>query len=182
MIHQQGMASLLAATSLVLITGLLGWLTCQSVSAETTRSQQQLFAAQALATSEALLETALASLDSQYAALGVEADAAFWLRASPNACPATKPAPVWQCVSWPLTQLPLPEWTDPLTSTVVLIRHTNLSPQVATLWVDARLNSLHAGVGSRATLQQSLILPNAASPIPATRVQRLAGSWKNAGF
>ena len=66
--HQQGMATLLAATSLVLITGLLGWLTCQSVSAETTRSQQQLFAAQALATSEALLETALASLDSQYAA------------------------------------------------------------------------------------------------------------------
>jgi len=187
--HQQGMATLLAATSLVLITVMLGWLTCQSVSAETTRSQQQLFAAQALATSEALLETAMAKLDSHYDTLGSEADAAFWLRASPNACPANKPAPVWQCLSWPLAELPLPEWIDPLTSTVLVFRDTRQSTQVVTLWVDARLNSLHPGAGSRATLQQSLVLPltplktqNVPTSNPTPRVLRFAGSWKNAGF
>ena len=95
---QQGMANLLAATSLVLVTGMLGWLTGQSVSAETMRSQQQLFAAQALANSEALLETAMATLDMHYATLGSEADTAFWSRASASACPANKPPPVWECL------------------------------------------------------------------------------------
>jgi hypothetical protein len=195
MTSQHGMATLLAATSLVLISGMLGWLTCQSVSSEITRSQQQWFAAQALTTSEALIETAMAKLDLHYATLGPDADSLFWLRASPAACPATKSSPDWQCLSWPLVELPLPEFIDPLTSKVIVFRDSRQSPQVATLWVDASLNSLHAGSGSRATLQQSVILPlplpsptsastapNNSTPNVTPRLKRLAGSWKNAGF
>ena len=111
---QNGMATLMATTSLLLLTSMSGWLSFKSVSAETTRSQQQMFAAQALATSEALLETAIASIDLHYASRGAAADLLLWNRASPLDCPANKPATQWQCMLLSMPDLPLPVFADPV--------------------------------------------------------------------
>jgi type II secretory pathway component PulJ len=59
--QHSGMANLWSAICLIFITSLLGWITLRSVMSETQRSQQQLFAAQALSSRESLLETAIRS-------------------------------------------------------------------------------------------------------------------------
>jgi len=80
--QHSGMASLWTASCLIIVTSLLGWLTLRSVMSETQRSQQQMFAAQALASSESLLETAIAQIDSVYSGQDIAIDAAFWRNAS----------------------------------------------------------------------------------------------------
>ncbi len=191
------MATLMATTTLILLTGLLGWLTLKAVSAETTRSQQQMFAAQALANSEALLETAIAYIDNHYMQNGAQADAQLWANASPQDCPANKAPAYWQCLRIPLALLPLPDFTDTLHSSVTLVRDGHNTPHQVLLVTELRLNDSHAGVGSRATVQAALFVPvpysATLSPaqshptlwppgIHSKQVQRLPGSWKNAGY
>lgn len=148
---QNGMATLMTTTSLLLITSILGWLSFKAVSAETTRSQQQMFAAQALATSEALLETAIASIDMHYASRGAVVDLLLWHRASPLDCPANKPASQWQCMLLPLSDVTLPEFADPVHSSVRWVRDASHSPHQIIVIAETRLNTTHPGVGSRAT-------------------------------
>ena len=86
--QNSGMASLWAATCLIFIISLLGWITHRSVISETRRSQQQLFAAQALASSESLLETAIAQIDSVYTGQDIAIDTSFGAtQATANASP-----------------------------------------------------------------------------------------------
>ena len=189
---QNGMATLMATTSLLLLTSMSGWLSFKSVSAETTRSQQQMFAAQALATSEALLETAIASIDLHYASRGAAADLLLWNRASPLDCPANKPATQWQCMLLAMPDLPLPVFADPVHTSVRLVRDAHQSPHRIIVMTETRLNAMHPGDGSRATVQQALYVPIHTAPplfdpslwpvgIDPTRVQRIAGTWKNGG-
>ena len=161
---QNGMATLMATTSLLLLTSMSGWLSFKSVSAETTRSQQQMFAAQALATSEALLETAIASIDLHYASRGAAADLLLWNRASPLDCPANKPATQWQCMLLSMPDLPLPVFADPVHTSVRLVRDAHQSPHRIIVMTETRLNAMHPGVGSRATVQQALYVPIHTAP------------------
>lgn len=171
---QRGMATLWASTVLLLLASLWGVLSLQSVNAESMRSHQQMHAAQALANSEALLETVLPFVERVYAAQGPqatqappsltaptisEADWALWSAASASSCPSDKAPPQWQCMRWPLAELPLPEWTDAAQTWVRLVRDVRNAPHRIQILVDAQLNALHAGNGSRATVQQSLYVP-----------------------
>jgi len=171
----------------------LGWLSFKAVSAETTRSQQQMFAPQALATSEALLETAIASIDMHYASRGAVVDLLLWHRASPLDCPANKPASQWQCMLLPLSDVTLPQFADPVHSSVRWVRDASQSPHQIIVIAETRLNTTHPGVGSRATVQQAVYVPIHTDPplfdpdlwpvgIDPTRVQRIAGTWKNGGL
>jgi len=189
---QQGMATLMATSTLLLMTGLWGWLSFKSVMAETTRSQHQLFAAQALSTSEALLETALAYTESIYVQNGVAADATLWLNAKPQDCSTQMPSSQWQCLQLPLEILPLPDGVDLEKSQVRLFRDPLNAPHKMILISDITLNTHHPGSGSRATVQQALFLPVNANGsdfsstlwpkgIDPSQVQRILGSWKNAG-
>jgi hypothetical protein len=74
-----------------------------------------------------------------------------------------------------------------------LVRDLNDAPHKLVLIAEVTLNSTQAGVGSRATVQQALFVPVHASGslfnpsawplgIDAMRVQRIANSWKNAGY
>jgi hypothetical protein len=187
---QNGMATLMTTTSLLLLTSMSGWLSFKTVSAETTRSQQQMFAAQALATSEALLETAIASIDRHYASRGAGADLLLWHQASPLDCPGNKPSSQWQCMLLSMPDLPLPEFADPAHASVRLVRNAQQSPHRIMVMTEIRLNAMHPGVGSRASVQQALYVPIHTDPplfdpslwpagIDPTRVQRIAGTWKN---
>jgi hypothetical protein len=189
---QQGMATLMATSTLLLMTGLWGWLSFKSVMAETTRSQHQMFAAQALSTSEALLETALAYTESIYVQNGAAADATLWLNAKPQDCSTQMPSSQWQCLQLPLEILPLPDGVDLEKSQVRLFRDPLNAPHKMILISDITLNTHHPGSGSRATVQQALFLPVNANGsdfnstlwpkgIDSSRVQRILGSWKNAG-
>ena len=109
---QYGMATLMATSTLLLLTGMWGWLSFKSVMAETSRSQHQMFASQALSLSEALLETAIASTESFYAQNGASADALFWANARPQDCPSHQTSSQWQCLSLSLENLPLPDGID----------------------------------------------------------------------
>jgi hypothetical protein len=163
--QQRGLATLWASTVLLILTSLWGWLCLQSVHAESMRSHQQMHAAQALVNSEALLETVLPFVERVYAnetnqtTQMRDADLALWSAASASNCPSDKAPPQWQCMRWPLAELPLPEWTDAAQSWVRLVRDVRNAPHRIQILVDAQLNALHAGKGSRATIQQSLYVP-----------------------
>lgn len=187
------MATLMATSILLLLTGMWTCLSLKSVMAETTRSQQQMHAAQALAASEALLETALAYTEQFYMQQGSAADGMLWSGASPQNCPSNLSPIQWQCLQLNLAPLPLPEGLDPSNAGVKLVRDLNNAPHKLVLMAEVTLNSTQAGVGSRATVQQALFVPVHASGslfnpsawplgINAMRVQRIANSWKNAGY
>ena len=189
---QQGMATLMATSTLLLMTGMWGWLSFKTVMAETTRSQHQMFAAQALSVSEALLETAVAHTESVYVQQGAAADATLWQNANPLDCSSQMPSTQWQCLKLPLEILSLPDGIDIEKSHVRLFRDPLNAPHKVILTSDITLNTNHPGSGSRATLQQALFLPvntngsafnSALWPvgIDPSRVQRILGSWKNAG-
>ena len=189
---QQGMATLMATSTLLLMTGLWGWLSFKSVMAETTRSQHQMFAAQALSSSEALLETALVYIESVYVQNGAAADATLWLNAKPQDCTTQMPSSQWQCLQLPLEILPLPDGVDFDKSQVRLFRDPLNAPHKVILTSDITLNTQHPGSGSRATVQQALFLPVNANGIAfnsalwpegidPSQVQRILSSWKNAG-
>ena len=190
---QQGMATLLATSSLLLLTGMWGWLSLQSVLAETTRSQHQMFAAQALSLCEAVLETAIASTESFYVQNGPSADALFWANAKAQDCPTNLATSQWQCLNFPLEQLPLPEGIDNNNAQVRLARDLLNAPHKVILMSEVTLNNTQAGAGSRATVQQAILIPVQANGssfnsalwpkgIDSMRVQRWAGSGKNAGY
>lgn len=185
------MATLIATSGLLLMTGLWGWLSFKSVMSETVRSQHQMYAAQALSTSEALLETALAYTESTYVQNGALADSTLWSIASPQDCLPHLPSSQWQCLKLPLERLSLPDGIDIDKSSVRLFRDSVNAPHKIMVTTDITLDISHAGFGSRATLQQALYVPVRASGstfnpvlwpvgIDPSRVQRIAGSWKNA--
>jgi hypothetical protein len=157
--QQRGLATLWGMSVLLFLTGLWGWLSLQSVSAESTRSQHQMHAAQALAHSEALLETALAQLEAIYTLPLPEADLKLWGWAAANSCPTDKPAPQWQCMLWPLSELQTPEGIDLAHASVRLVRDVRHAPHLIQIFVDTSLDVAQAGSGSRATLQQSAYVP-----------------------
>ena len=194
---QKGMATLMAASILLLLTGMWGWLSFKSVLAETTRSQHQLFAAQALSLSESLLETAMAYTENFYAQNGSAADAIFWRNAKPQDCPNNLPSNLtgntWQCLNMSLTHLPLPDGVDSTHAQIKLLRDLRNTPHKVILISEVTLSNAQAGAGSRATVQQALLIPVNASGsafnpalwpqgIQPMRVQRLSGTWKNAGY
>jgi hypothetical protein len=198
---QQGMATLMATSILLLLTGMWGWLSFKSVMAETTRSQHQLFAAQALSLSESVLETAIAYTENFYVQKGAAADAMFWRNAKPQDCPnnpssnlsSNLTSNTWQCLNMSLTHLPLPDGVDSTNTQIKLLRDIGNTPHKIILISEVTLNKTQAGAGSRATVQQALLIPVNASGsafnpalwpqgIQPMRVQRLAGTWKNAGY
>jgi hypothetical protein len=105
------------------------------------------------------LETVLAHLEQAYAKDSREADARIWSSSAAIHCPAGKAPPQWQCTLWPLTSLPLPEWTHQSASQVRMVRDVRNAPHRIQVMVDAKLNELHPGAGSRATVQQSVYVP-----------------------
>ena len=194
---QKGMATLMSTSILLLLTGMWGWLSFKSVLAETTRSQHQLFAAQALSLSESLLETAMAYTENFYAQNGAAADAMFWRNAKPQDCPNNPSSNLtmntWQCLNMSLTHLPLPDGVDSANAQIKLLRDLRNTPHKIILLSEVTLNNTQAGAGSRATVQQALLIPVNASGsafnpalwpqgIQPMRVQRMAATWKNAGY
>ena len=186
------MATLMATSTLLLMTGMWGWLSFKTVMAETTRSQHQMFAAQALSVSEALLETAMAHTESFYVQQGAAADATLWQNANSQDCLSHLPSSQWQCLKLPLEILSLPDGIDIDKSHVSLFRDPINAPHKVILTSDITLNTNYPGSGSRATLQQAMFLPVNANGsafnsalwpvgIDPSRVQRISGSWKNAG-
>jgi hypothetical protein len=167
--QHSGMASLWTASCLILVTSLLGWLMLRSVMSETQRSQQQMFAAQALASSESLLETAIAQIDSVYSGQDIAIDAAFWRNASNSQCPITQTSLEWQCLKWTrsgvgtfdplISELAWPESIDVTNSFVLFVRDVRMAPHKIKIMAQISLNSDQPGVGSRATVQQSLYIP-----------------------
>jgi hypothetical protein len=174
--QHSGMANLWSAICLILTTSMLGWITLRSVMSETQRSQQQLFAAQALASSESLLETAIAQIDSVYSGQDIAIDAAFWRNASNSQCPITLTSPQWQCLKWTPTEavmfdnrisaLAWPESIDVTNSFVLFVRDVRMAPHKIKISAQISLNSQQPGVGSRATVQQSLYIPISAPWTP----------------
>lgn len=183
--QHNGMASLWSAICLVLITNLLGWVTLRSVMSDTRRSQQHLFAAQALASSESLLETAIAQIDSAYSGQDIAIDTAFWRHANNSQCPATSASPQWQCLKWTatdlgkfgstITALAWPETIDVTNSFVLFARDVRSAPHKVKITVQISLNERQAGAGSRASVQQSLYVPISApwTPPPPDSTPRL---------
>lgn len=174
--QHSGMASLWSAICLVFITSLLGFITLRSVMSETRGSQMQLFAAQALASSESLLETAIAQIDSVYSGQDIAIDSAFWRNASNSQCPANLTSPQWQCLKWsgpevgtfvhPISALAWPESIDVSNSFVLFARDVKLAPHKIKITVQISLGAAQAGFGSRATVQQSLYIPISAPFTP----------------
>jgi len=174
--QHSGMASLWTASCLILVTSLLGWLMLRSVMSETQRSQQQMFAAQALASSESLLETAIAQIDSVYSGQDIVIDAAFWRNASNSQCPITQTSLEWQCLKWTrlgvgtfdplISELAWPESVDVTNSFVLFVRDVRMAPHKIKIMVQISLNSDQPGAGSRATVQQSLYIPISAPWTP----------------
>jgi hypothetical protein len=189
---QTGMATLIATSTLLLMTSLWGWLSFKSVMSETIRSQHQMFAAQALSASEALLETALAYTESTYIQFGALADSTLWSIASPQDCLPHLPSSQWQCLKLPLERLSLPDGIDVEKSNVRLVRDPLNAPHKVIVATEITFDITHPGYGSRSTVQQALFVPVHATGstfnpalwpvgIDPSRVQRIAGSWKNAG-
>ena len=174
--QHSGMASLWTASCLILVTSLLGWLMLRSVMSETQRSQQQMFAAQALASSESLLETAIAQIDSVYSGQDIAIDAAFWRNASNSQCPTTQTSLEWQCLKWArsgvgtfdplISELAWPESVDVTNSFVLFVRDVRMAPHKIKIMAQISLNSDQPGAGSRATMQQSLYIPISAPWTP----------------
>ena len=174
--QHSGMANLWSAICLIFITSLLGWITLRSVMSETQRSQQQLFAAQALASSESLLETAIAQIDSIYSGQDIAIDAAFWRNASNSQCPTILASPQWQCLKWTASEVGMfdhhisalawPESIDVTHSFVLFVRDVRMAPHKIKITAQISLNSEQPGVGSRATVQQSLYIPISAPWTP----------------
>ena len=174
--QHSGMANLWSAICLIFITSLLGWVTLRSVMSETQRSQQQLFAAQALASSESLLETAIAQIDSVYSGQDIAIDAAFWRNASNSQCPTTLASPQWQCLKWTasavgtfdphISELAWPESIDATNSSVLFVRDVRMAPHKIKITAHISLNLEQPGGGSRATVQQSLYIPISAPWMP----------------
>jgi len=174
--QNSGMASLWAATCLIFIISLLGWITHRSVISETRRSQQQLFAAQGLASSESLLETAIAQIDSVYTGQDIAIDTSFWRNASNSQCPSALASPQWQCLKWlegevgtfdnRISALAWPESIDASNSFVLFVRDVRMAPHKIKITAQISLHSAQAGVGSRATVQQSLYIPISAPFTP----------------
>jgi hypothetical protein len=174
--QHSGMANLWSAICLIFITSLLGWITLRSVMSETQRSQQQLFAAQALASSESLLETAIAQIDSVYSGQDIAIDAAFWRNASNSQCPTTLASPQWQCLKWTasaggtfdphISELAWPESIDATNSSVLFVRDVRMAPHKIKITAHISLNLEQPGGGSRATVQQSLYIPISAPWMP----------------
>ena len=174
--QHSGMANLWSAICLIFITSLLGWITLRSVMSETQRSQQQLFAAQALASSESLLETAIAQIDSVYSGQDIAIDAAFWRNASNSQCPTTLASPQWQCLKWTasavgtfdphISELAWPESIDATNSSVLFVRDVRMAPHKIKITAHISLNLEQPGGGSRATVQQSLYIPISAPWTP----------------
>ena len=174
--QHSGMASLWTASCLILVTSLLGWLMLRSVMSETQRSQQQMFAAQALASSESLLETAIAQIDSVYSGQDIVIDAAFWRNASNSQCPITQTSLEWQCLKWTrlgvgtfdplISELAWPESVDVTNSFVLFVRDVRMAPHKIKIMAQISLNSDQPGAGSRATVQQSLYIPISAPWTP----------------
>lgn len=190
---QEGMATLMATSFLLLLSGMWGWLSLKSVMAEITRSQHHMHAAQALAATEALLETAMAYTEQLYVQQGASADNMLWSSANPKDCPTNLWPDPWQCLQLNLTLLPLPLGTDPSSAQVKLLRDLRNAPHKVILMAEVTLGSTQPGAGSRATVQQALFVPVKATGtefdptlwppgIAPARVQRVAGSWKNAGY
>jgi hypothetical protein len=160
----QGMATLWAATLLMLLTTLMGWLSLKSIAAESSRSQQHLYAAQALQASEALLETVIATIDWQYTHSDASVDTRIWSQASSVHCLSALKILSQQCLLWrlkeaPLASLTLPQDLNPDASQIRITRDVIKSPNQITISVQAVLADSHPGAGSRATVQQSLYLP-----------------------
>jgi hypothetical protein len=174
--QESGMATLWTASSLIFITSLLAWMTLQSVMSETQRSQHQLYAAQALAVSESLLETSIAQIDSIYTGQDIAIDSAFWRNASQNQCPSSHALMQWQCLKWTgaglglfdkhIAELTWPESIDTADSFVLFIRNVKLAPHKVKIWVQVSLNAKQPGHGSRATVQQSVYIPISSPWIP----------------
>ena len=174
--QHSGMANLWSAICLIFITSLLGWITLRSVMSETQRSQQQLFAAQALASSESLLETAIAQIDSVYSGQDIAIDAAFWGSASNGQCPSNLASLQWQCLKWTASEVGMfdprifelawPDSIDPTNSFVLFARDVRMAPHKIKITAQISLNSEQPGVGSRATVQQSLFVPISAPWMP----------------
>ena len=174
--QHSGMANLWSAICLIFITSLLGWITLRSVMSETQRSQQQLFAAQALASSESLLETAIAQIDSVYSGQDIDIDAAFWRNASHSQCPTTLASPQWQCLKWTasavgtfdprISELAWPESIDATKSYVLFVRDVRMAPHKIKITAHISLNFEQPGEGSRATVQQTLYIPISAPWTP----------------
>ena len=180
--QQGGMATLWTASCLIFITSLLAWMTLRSVMSETRRSQQQFYAAQAFANSESLLETSIALIDSTYSGQDIAIDTAFWRNASRSQCPASHAALQSQCLKWSgsglalalalgnfdqsIAELPWPESIDPANSFVLFVRDVKMSPHKVKIMAQVSLNAEQAGVGSRATVQQSVYIPLSSLWIP----------------
>ena len=184
---QQGMATLWTAVLLVLITSLIGGITFQAAQSETIRSQHQMFAAQALATSEALLETSMAYLESAYTHHDATIDMQIWANASASQCPANKGPPQWQCLKWAMSESPLKDMpaltgADSTDSHVQLVRDVRNAPHRLQVIAQAQLSATQPGAGSRASVQQSLFIP-LSTPLLAnmsetpTRLILNAPSW-----
>lgn len=158
------MATLWAATLLMLLTTLMGWLSLKSIAAESRRSQHHLYAAQSLQASEALLETVIAAIDWQYAHSDASIDTRIWSQASSVHCLSSLKILSQQCLLWrlneaPLASLTLPQDLNPDASQVRITRDVVKSANQITISVQAVLADSHPGAGSRATVQQSLYLP-----------------------
>ena len=174
--QHSGMANLWTATCLILITSMLGWITLRTVMSDTRRGQHQLFAAQALASGESLLETAIAQIDSVYSGQDIAIDTAFWRNASSSQCPTTLKSIQWQCLKWRgsdvgtfgngISALSWPGSIDVTNSFVLFVRDVRMSPHKIKIMAQISLNSEQPGVGSRATVQQSLYIPISAPWTP----------------
>ena len=174
--QHSGMANLWTATCLILITSMLGWITLRTVMSDTRRGQHQLFAAQALASSESLLETAIAQIDSVYSGQDIAIDTAFWRNASSSQCPTSLRSIQWQCLKWRgsdvgtfgngISALSWPGSIDITNSFVLFVRDVGMSPHKIKIMAQINLNSEQPGVGSRATVQQSLYIPISAPWTP----------------
>ena len=171
-----GMANLWSAICLIFTTSMLGWISMRSVMSETQRSQQHLFAAQALASSESLLETAIAQIDSVYSGQDIAIDVAFWGSASNGQCPSNLASLQWQCLKWTASEVGMfdprifelawPDSIDPTNSFVLFARDVRMAPHKIKITAQVSLNSEQPGVGSRATVQQSLYIPISAPWTP----------------
>ena len=174
--QHRGMANLWSAICLIFTTSMLGWITLRSVMSENQRSLQQLFSAQALASSESLLETAIAQIDSVYSGQEIAIDTAFWRNANSSQCPNTLASPQWQCLKWTpsevamldhrISALAWPESIDVTNSFVLFVRDVIKAPHKIKITAQISLNSEQPGVGSRASVQQSLYIPISAPWIP----------------
>ncbi len=148
--HNGGATLWAIALIVVLATG-VGLFTARSVWAERVRNNHQLYSAQALAASEAGLESTLAWLEAQHVQ---QLD--YWQDANPQDCPDATPAPRWQCLKLPAQTLPAFPGAD---FTIILTRDLVSASHRVKIMSQATLNQDHAGQHASAMVQQSLYIP-----------------------